>query len=164
MVTVCGLLDGAEASDPGIQPMRHCCAARQGGTLSPVLAKVVRDELDREPRWRAPTPRARGHRHRCRRRAARCPTWLESALRHCRSTEPSAQPRQMAATQGTLLRMEATGTSRWEMPRRGVSVRETWNTSKSAYGPWRPSNILALVPALPARYFSDMGLRFLAAE
>jgi hypothetical protein len=45
-----------------------------------------------------------------------------------------------------------------ELRRRGVSVREAWNTSKSAHGPWRPR---ALALALPARYFSSLGCRVL---
>ena len=50
-----------------------------------------------------------------------------------------------------------------ELRRRGVSVREAWNTSKSAHGPWRLSKTPALALALPARYFSSMGLPSLAA-
>jgi group II intron reverse transcriptase/maturase len=50
-----------------------------------------------------------------------------------------------------------------ELRRRGVSVREAWNTSKSAHGPWRLSKTPALALALPARYFSNMGLPSLAA-
>lgn len=42
--------------------------------------------------------------------------------------------------------------------RRGVSVREAWNTSKSAHGPWRLSKTPALSQALPARYLSGLGL------
>jgi RNA-directed DNA polymerase len=45
-----------------------------------------------------------------------------------------------------------------ELRRRGVSVREAWHTSKSAHGPWRLSKTPALALALPARYFSNMGL------
>ena len=37
-------------------------------------------------------------------------------------------------------------------------VREAWNTSKSAHGPWRLSQTPALSLALPARYFQDLGL------
>jgi group II intron reverse transcriptase/maturase len=48
--------------------------------------------------------------------------------------------------------------------RRGVSVREAWNTSKSAHGPWRLSKTPALALALPVRYFSSMGLPALAAR
>jgi group II intron reverse transcriptase/maturase len=51
-----------------------------------------------------------------------------------------------------------------ELRRRGVSVRDAWNTSKSAHGPWRLSKTPALTPALPARYFSTMGLPSLAAS
>jgi len=39
-----------------------------------------------------------------------------------------------------------------------VSVREAWHTSKSAHGPWRLSKTPALALALPARYFSNLGL------
>jgi RNA-directed DNA polymerase len=51
-----------------------------------------------------------------------------------------------------------------ELRRRGVSVREAWNTSKSAHGPWRLSKTPALTLALPARYFSSLGLPSLAAR
>jgi group II intron reverse transcriptase/maturase len=51
-----------------------------------------------------------------------------------------------------------------ELRKRGVSVREAWNTSKSAHGPWRLSKTLALALALPVRYFSSMGLPALAAR
>jgi group II intron reverse transcriptase/maturase len=45
-----------------------------------------------------------------------------------------------------------------ELRRRGVSVREAWNTSKSAHGPWRLSKTPALTRALPASYFRCLGL------
>ena len=45
-----------------------------------------------------------------------------------------------------------------EMRKRGVSVREAWNTSKSAHGPWRLSKTPALTIALPLRFFKDLGL------
>ena len=51
-----------------------------------------------------------------------------------------------------------------ELRKRGVSVREAWNTCKSAHGPWRLSKTLALALALPVRYFSSMGLPALAAR
>lgn len=51
-----------------------------------------------------------------------------------------------------------------ELRRRGVSVREAWNTSKSAHGPWRLSKTPALALALPARDFSSLGLPSLAAR
>ena len=51
-----------------------------------------------------------------------------------------------------------------ELRKRGVSVREAWNTSKSAHGPWRLSKTPALALALPVRYFSSMGLPALAAR
>jgi hypothetical protein len=51
-----------------------------------------------------------------------------------------------------------------ELRRRGVTVRDAWNMSKSAHGPWRLSKTPALTLALPARYFSTMGLPSLAAR
>ena len=50
-----------------------------------------------------------------------------------------------------------------ELRRCGVSVREAWNTSKSAHGPWRLSRTPALALALPARYFRGLGLPNVAA-
>jgi RNA-directed DNA polymerase len=47
---------------------------------------------------------------------------------------------------------------KWELRKRGVSVREAWNTSKSAHGPWRLSKTPALTVALPLRYFNNLGL------
>ena len=49
-----------------------------------------------------------------------------------------------------------------ELRKRGVSVREAWNTSKSAHGPWRLSRTPALNLALPAKLFRLMGLPELA--
>ena len=51
-----------------------------------------------------------------------------------------------------------------ELRKRGVTVREAWNTSKSAHGPWRLSKTPALTLALPARYFNTMGLPTLVAR
>jgi RNA-directed DNA polymerase len=51
-----------------------------------------------------------------------------------------------------------------ELRKRGVSVREAWNTSKSAHGPWRLSKTPALALALPVRCFSSMGLPALAGR
>jgi hypothetical protein len=51
-----------------------------------------------------------------------------------------------------------------ELRRRGVSVREAWNTAKSAHGPWRLSKTPALALALPARYFSSLGLSEFGGE
>ncbi len=48
-----------------------------------------------------------------------------------------------------------------ELRKRGVSVREAWNTSKNA-GPWRLSKTPALSLALPARFFRSLGLPSLA--
>ena len=49
-----------------------------------------------------------------------------------------------------------------ELRKRGVSVREAWNTSKSAHGPWRLSRTPALTFALPLRFFESLGLPSLA--
>ncbi len=49
-----------------------------------------------------------------------------------------------------------------ELRQRGVTVREAWNTSKSAHGPWRLSKTPALAIALPLRFFETMGLPCLA--
>jgi len=49
-----------------------------------------------------------------------------------------------------------------ELRQRGVSVREAWNTSKSAHGPWRLSKTPAVAIALPLRYFETLGLPSLA--
>ena len=51
-----------------------------------------------------------------------------------------------------------------ELRKRGVSVREAWNTSKSAHGPWRLSKTPVPALALPVRYFSSMGLPALATR
>ena len=50
-----------------------------------------------------------------------------------------------------------------ELRKRGVTVREAWNCSKSAHGPWRISMALALLLAMPNRLFHQMGLPSLAA-
>ncbi len=50
-----------------------------------------------------------------------------------------------------------------ELRKRGVTVREAWNCSKSAHGPWRISMAPALVLAMPNRLFRQMGLPSLAA-
>ncbi|WP_301102092.1 hypothetical protein [Propionivibrio sp.] len=42
-----------------------------------------------------------------------------------------------------------------ELRKRGVTVREAWNTSKSAHGPWRLSKTPALAIALPLRFFTN---------
>ena len=49
-----------------------------------------------------------------------------------------------------------------ELRARGVSVREAWNTGKSAHGPWRLSKTPALTIALPLRFFENLGLPNLA--
>jgi group II intron reverse transcriptase/maturase len=51
-----------------------------------------------------------------------------------------------------------------ELRKRGVSVREAWNTSKSAHGPWRLSKTPALTIALPLRFFINLGLPNLASR
>ena len=51
-----------------------------------------------------------------------------------------------------------------ELRKRGVTVREAWNTSKSAHGPWRLSKTPALALALPLRYFEQLGVPSLAAR
>ena len=70
----------------------------------------------------------------------------------------------MGAAAVAMLRMEAMGQR--GLPRyfrkRGVSVREAWNTSKSGHGPWRLSQTPALSVALPAKLFRQMGLPELA--
>ena len=45
-----------------------------------------------------------------------------------------------------------------ELRKRGVSVREAWNVSKSAHGPWRISRTPALSMAMPTSFFRAMGL------
>jgi group II intron reverse transcriptase/maturase len=49
-----------------------------------------------------------------------------------------------------------------QLRKRGVSVREAWNTSKSAHGPWRLSKTPALAIALPLQFFINLGLPNLA--
>ncbi|MBW8830999.1 MAG: group II intron reverse transcriptase/maturase [Burkholderiales bacterium] len=49
-----------------------------------------------------------------------------------------------------------------ELRKRGVSVREAWNVSKSAHGPWRISQTPALSVAMPTSFLSAMGLPELA--
>jgi group II intron reverse transcriptase/maturase len=51
-----------------------------------------------------------------------------------------------------------------QLRKRGVTVREAWNTSKSAHGPWRLSMTPALALALPLRYFETLGVPSLAAR
>jgi hypothetical protein len=51
-----------------------------------------------------------------------------------------------------------------ELRKRGVTVREAWNTSQSAHGPWRLSRTPALTVALPAKTFSSMGLPALSGS
>jgi RNA-directed DNA polymerase len=50
----------------------------------------------------------------------------------------------------------------WELRKRRVSVRDAWNTSKSAHGPWRLSKTPALTIALSLRFFTKLGLPTLA--
>ncbi len=49
-----------------------------------------------------------------------------------------------------------------ERRKRGVTIREAWNTSKSAHAPWRLSKTPALAFALPLRYFNNLGRPSLA--
>ncbi len=51
-----------------------------------------------------------------------------------------------------------------ELRKRGVTVREAWNTSKSAHGPWRLSKTAALTIALPLAFFKNLGVPSLAAR
>ena len=51
-----------------------------------------------------------------------------------------------------------------QLRKRGVSVREAWNTSKSAHGPWRLSKTAALTIALPLAFFKNLGVPSLAAR
>jgi hypothetical protein len=43
-------------------------------------------------------------------------------------------------------------------------VREAWNISKSAHGPWRLSKTAALTIALPLAFFKNLGVPSLAAR
>ena len=52
----------------------------------------------------------------------------------------------------------------WGYNRESLHLRSGWHTSKSAHGPWRLSQTPALALALPARYFSNLGLPSLAAR
>lgn len=45
-----------------------------------------------------------------------------------------------------------------ELLKRGVSRDLAWNTAKSAHGPWRLSRSPGLAFALPAKYFTSLGL------
>ena len=45
-----------------------------------------------------------------------------------------------------------------ELKKLGVSRDLAWNTAKSAHGPWRLSRSPGLAFALPAKYFSRLGL------
>src|SRR5882724_4699606 len=69
---------------------------------------------------------------------------------------------------GGQLRLRCYAWKQWgprgyrELRRRGVSVREAWNVSKSAHGPWRLSQTPALSVAMPTSFFSAMGLPQLA--
>ncbi|MBK9521849.1 MAG: group II intron reverse transcriptase/maturase [Rhodocyclaceae bacterium] len=51
-----------------------------------------------------------------------------------------------------------------QLRKRGVSVREAWNTSKSAHGPWRLSKTPALALALPLQFFITLGLPNVASR
>lgn len=45
-----------------------------------------------------------------------------------------------------------------ELLKHGVSRDLAWNTAKSAHGPWRLSRSPGLAFALPAKYFTSLGL------
>jgi RNA-directed DNA polymerase len=45
-----------------------------------------------------------------------------------------------------------------ELKARGVTTNLAWNTAKSAHGPWRLSKSPALSYALPAKFFTSLGL------
>jgi hypothetical protein len=49
-----------------------------------------------------------------------------------------------------------------ELRKRRMSVREAWNTTKCAQGPWRLSPMPVLSTARPSRFFKQMGLPSLA--
>ena len=51
-----------------------------------------------------------------------------------------------------------------QLRKRGISVREAWNTSKSAHSTWRLSKTPALAIALPLSFFINLGLPNLAAS
>lgn len=129
--------------------------------------KVADRSLDKlKDRVRDLTRRTRGpplDRHH--RRAEKGPAWLESVLRHGRSAEPSAGDRQVDTAQAEMLPVETMGKCRFrELRKRGVTVREAWNTSKSAHGPWRLSRTPTLTVALPSKTFSSMGLPALSGS
>jgi hypothetical protein len=69
----------------------------------------------------------------------------------------------VGTTQVALLSLETKGAAGYrELRKHGVTVREAWNTSKSAHGPWRLSKTPALAFALPLRFFINLGLPSLA--
>ena len=85
------------------------------------------------------------------------------ASKHRRGTESSARYRQVCTRKLRCYLWKQWGPSGYrELRKRGVSVREAWNTSKSAHGPWRLSKIPALALALPLRFFNNLGLPNLA--
>ncbi len=129
----------------------------QGGPLSPVLANVILDELD----WAL---ERRGH------RLSDIVQELKTALTGWKAyfgiAEVLSPLREIDKWVQRRLRCYAW--KQWgsagyrELRKRGVSVREAWNTSKSAHGPWRLSQTPALNLALPAKLFRQMGLPELA--
>jgi RNA-directed DNA polymerase len=70
----------------------------------------------------------------------------------------------MVAAKVTLLYLEAMG--QYGLPNAEESGSRqvlSWNTAKSAHGPWRLSKSPALYIALPNRYFTSLGLPTIAA-
>jgi hypothetical protein len=70
-----------------------------------------------------------------------------------------ALPEQIDSTVVAPLSLKTMGSAGYRGLRNcGVSVREAWNTSKSAHGPMRLSQTPALSLALLAKYFKHLGL------
>jgi len=109
----------------------------QGGPLSPLLANLLLDELDRELT-------ARGHFRiaTARSKLRELSSWMIRKLR-------------------CFLWKQWGSRGYRELRKRGVSSDLAWNTSKSAHGPWRISRSPALGIALPTRIFVEMGLPLL---
>lgn len=51
-----------------------------------------------------------------------------------------------------------------ELHKRGATVREAWNTHKSAHGPWLLSKTPVLALTLTVKYFSSIALPALEAS
>lgn len=129
----------------------------QGGPLSPVLANVILDELD----WAL---ERRGH------RLSDIVQELKTALTGWKAYFGIAEVLNLLREidKWVRRRLRCYAWKQWgsagyrELRKRGVSVREAWNTSKSAHGPWRLSQTPALNLALPAKLFRQLGLPELA--